>query len=61
VAEESNDPDRAAQFCVNMRSTWARLDAPQSSVWGRFHDEGVYPIHAQNVYQLEPGDHAPEI
>jgi len=49
VAEESNDPDRAAQFCVNMRSTWERLDAPQSLVWGRFHDEEVYPIHAQNV------------
>jgi hypothetical protein len=54
MAEEDNDPDRAAQFCVNIRST----SAEQSSVWGRFHGE-VYPIHAQSVHQLELGDHAP--
>jgi len=54
VAEEDNDPDHAAQFCVNMRST----SAAQSSVWGRFLDE-VYPIHAESVRQLETGDHAP--
>ena len=54
MAEEDDDPDRAAQFCVNMRST----SAAQSSVWGRFHDE-VYPIQEQSVRQVEPGDHAP--
>ena len=52
VAEEDNDPDRAAQFCVNMRSNSTRLDDAQPSVWGRFHDGG-YPIHAQSVHQLE--------
>lgn len=54
VAEEDNDPDHAAQFCVNMRS----ISVVQSSVWRRFLDE-VYPIHAQSIHQLEPGNHAP--
>jgi hypothetical protein len=53
VAEEDNDPDRAAQFCVSTRSNSTRLDDAQSSVWGRFND-GEYPIDAQSFHQLEP-------